>query len=76
MLNPLVIILFYKIVWWFDGQNIGVEPRGPRFNPFTNIFYVEYVYIYIYLVHVYKCIISKWVVDGTQVGKRPWWVDG
>jgi hypothetical protein len=29
----------------------------------TNIYYVEYVYLYIYLVHVCKCIIPKWVVD-------------
>jgi hypothetical protein len=33
MLNPFGIILFYKVVWWFDGQDIGVEPRRPRFNP-------------------------------------------
>jgi hypothetical protein len=26
MLNPFDIILFYKVVWWFDGQNIGVKP--------------------------------------------------
>jgi len=34
MLNVFGIILFYKVVRWFDGQNIGVEPRKPRFNPF------------------------------------------
>jgi hypothetical protein len=33
MLNPFGIILFYKVVRWFDGQDIGVEPRRPRFNP-------------------------------------------
>jgi hypothetical protein len=33
MLNPFGIILFYKVVGWFHGQNIGVEPRKPRFNP-------------------------------------------
>jgi hypothetical protein len=31
--------------------------------PFTNIYFVEYIYSYIYLVHVCKCIISRWVVD-------------
>jgi len=31
--------------------------------PFTNIYYVKYLYLYIYLVHVCKCIIHKWVVD-------------
>jgi hypothetical protein len=33
MLNPFGIRLFYKVVKWFDGQDIGVEPRRPRFNP-------------------------------------------
>jgi hypothetical protein len=32
MLNPFGIITFYKRVGWFDGQDIGVEPRRPRFN--------------------------------------------
>jgi len=34
MLNPFGIILFYKVIGWFDGQDIGVEPRRPRSNPF------------------------------------------
>jgi hypothetical protein len=33
MLNAFGIILFYKMAWWFDGQDIGVEPMKPRFNP-------------------------------------------
>jgi hypothetical protein len=33
MLNPSSGILFYKVMWWFDGQDIGVELRKPRFNP-------------------------------------------
>ncbi len=34
MLNAYGIILFYKVVGWFDGQdNIGVEPQIPKFNP-------------------------------------------
>ncbi len=40
--------IWYHIVLqsdgWFDGQDISVEPRRPRFNPFINIYYVEYVY--------------------------------
>jgi hypothetical protein len=24
MLNAFGIILFYKMVWWFDGQDIGI----------------------------------------------------
>jgi len=30
---------------------------------FINIYYVEYVYSYIYLVHVCKCIVLKLVVN-------------
>ncbi len=33
MLNAFGMILFYKMVSWFDGQDIGVEPKRPRFNP-------------------------------------------
>jgi len=33
-LNAFGTILFYKMMGWFDGQNIGVELRKPRFNPF------------------------------------------
>jgi hypothetical protein len=49
MLNAFGIILFYKVVGWFDNQDISVEPRRPMFNPFTNIYYVEYIYIFIYI---------------------------
>jgi hypothetical protein len=63
ILNPFIIVLFYKVMWWFDGQNIGVEPMKPNSIPFTNIYYVKYVYLYIYFVHVCKCIIHKWVVN-------------
>jgi hypothetical protein len=27
MLNTFCIILFYNVMGWFDGQDIGVEPR-------------------------------------------------
>jgi hypothetical protein len=33
MLNKFDIIFFYKVMGWFDGQNIDVEPKKPRFNP-------------------------------------------
>jgi len=33
MLNAFDILLFYIVVGWFDGQDIGVELRRPRFNP-------------------------------------------
>jgi hypothetical protein len=32
MLNAFGITLFYKVMGWFDGQDIGVEPSRPRFN--------------------------------------------
>ncbi len=37
------------------------ETKVPKPLPTYTI--VEYVYSYIYLVHVCKCIILKWVVD-------------
>jgi hypothetical protein len=43
MLNAFGIILFYEAMGWFDGQDINVEPRRPRFSPLTNIYHVEYV---------------------------------
>ncbi len=33
MLNAFGIILFNKVLWWFGGKNIGVEPKRPKFNP-------------------------------------------
>jgi hypothetical protein len=33
ILNAFDIILYYKMVWWFDGQDIVVEPMRPRLNP-------------------------------------------
>jgi hypothetical protein len=33
ILNAFGIILFYKVMWWFDGQDVGVDLRRPIFNP-------------------------------------------
>jgi len=33
MLNAFGIILFYKVMWGFDDQNIGVKAKKSRFNP-------------------------------------------
>jgi hypothetical protein len=60
MLNAFGIILFYKVVWWFDGQDIGVEPMKPRFNPLYQHILCG---VCIYIVHVCKCIASRWVVN-------------
>jgi hypothetical protein len=56
MLNPFRIILFYKVVGWFDGQDIDVEQGDQSSIPFTNMYYVEYVYIYIYIYTLYMCV--------------------
>jgi hypothetical protein len=44
-----------KTLVWIQGDQGSV--------PLTNIYHVEYVYSYIKLVHVCKCIILMWVVD-------------
>jgi len=44
-----------KTLAWNQGNQGSI--------PFTNIYYVEYVYSYVYLVHVCKCIVPRWVVD-------------
>jgi hypothetical protein len=54
MLNLFGIILFYKVVWWFNGQNIGLEPRKPRFNPPTYSYIMWNVYIRTYIL--YMCV--------------------
>jgi hypothetical protein len=46
MVNPFGIILFYKVVWWFNGQDIGVEPKRPRFNPLHQHIFCE-VHIFV-----------------------------
>ncbi len=48
MLNPFGIILFYKVMGWFDGQDIGVEPRRPRFNSLYQHILCE-VCIFVYI---------------------------
>jgi hypothetical protein len=48
ILNPFSIILFYKVMWWFDGQDVGVEPKKPRFNPpCQHILYGICTFVYI-----------------------------
>jgi hypothetical protein len=48
MLNPFGVILFYKVMKWFDGQDIGVEPRRPRFNSLNqHILYGVCIFVYI-----------------------------
>jgi len=48
MLNLFNIILFHKVVGWFDGQDIGVEPRKSRFNSlYQHILYEVCIFVYI-----------------------------
>jgi hypothetical protein len=63
MLNAFGIILFYKIVGGLMANTLVWNQRDQGLIPFTNIYYVEYVYLYIYFVHVCKCMILGWIVD-------------
>jgi hypothetical protein len=48
LLNAFAIKLFYKVVGWFDGQDIGVDQRRPRFNPlYQNILCGVHIFIFI-----------------------------
>jgi len=44
-----------KILVWNQGYQGSI--------PLTTIYYVEYVYLYLYIVHVCKCTIHKWVMN-------------
>jgi hypothetical protein len=63
MLDPFGIILFYNVLGWFDGQDIGVEPRKLRFNPLYQHILCGVCIFVLYFVHVCKCIALRWVVD-------------
>jgi hypothetical protein len=52
ILNPFRTILFYKMVWWFDGQNIGVKPRRPKFNPLYQHILCG-ICIFLYILYTY-----------------------
>jgi hypothetical protein len=54
MLNSFGIMLFYKVVGWFDGQDIGVEPRKTRFNfLYQHILCGICIFVYIHYTCVY-----------------------
>ncbi len=53
MLNPFGIIFFYKVVWWFDGQDIdqcGTNETKVQ-SPFAT-----YVMWSIYIYTLYICL--------------------
>jgi hypothetical protein len=58
---------------WFDGQDIGVGPKIIGFNLFTNIYCAEYVYLFIYFVHVCKYKIPRlWISRLEAMVGRSW----
>jgi len=48
VLNPFDIILFYKVMGWFDDLDINVEPRRPNFNPLHQHILCE-ICIFVYI---------------------------
>jgi hypothetical protein len=54
ILNPFDIILFYKVVGWFDAQDIGVEPKRPKFSPPLPTYTMWNMYIRI--CTLYMCV--------------------
>ncbi len=55
MLNAFGIILFYKMVGRFDGQDISLEKKRPRFNaPYQHI--LCGVYIFVHIPYTYMCV--------------------
>jgi len=54
MLNTFNITLLYKMVGWFDGQNIRVKPKKPKFNPlYQHILCGVRIFIYIYILYMH-----------------------
>ncbi len=47
--------LMVKTLVWSKGDQGSIV--------LINIYYVKSLYLYIYFVHVCKCIILRWVVD-------------
>ncbi len=56
MLNVFGIVLFTK--WWGSlmVKTLVWSQGDENFIPFINIYYVEYICLYMYLLHVCKCI--------------------
>jgi hypothetical protein len=51
MSNAFGIILFYKVVGWFDGQDIVWNEEDQGSIPFTNIYYMWSMHICIYTLY-------------------------
>ncbi len=53
MLTIFDILLFYKVVGWFDGQDIGVELRKQTFNPlYQYILCGVCIFVYVFYTYV------------------------
>jgi hypothetical protein len=63
MLNVHLVLYCFTKCSGFMAKTFVWSQRYQSSIPLTNIYYVEYVYPYIYLVHMCKCIVFKWVVD-------------
>jgi hypothetical protein len=46
ILNAFDIILFYKVVWWFDGQHIVCETNETTVQSALTNICLEYIYIH------------------------------
>jgi hypothetical protein len=58
MLNAFSIILFYKVMWWFDGKNIdqcGTNETKVQSPFLTYVMWNMYIYIYtLYICVMYN----------------------
>jgi hypothetical protein len=53
LINPFGIILFYKVVGWFDGKDINVELGKPKFNSlYQHILCAICIFVYIPCTYV------------------------
>jgi len=54
MLNPFGNILFYKVMWWFDGQDIWCGTKETKVQSPLPTYVIWNMYIHIYTL--YMCV--------------------
>jgi hypothetical protein len=54
MLNAFGIILFYKVMWWFDGQDIWHGTKETKVQSHLSTYIMWIIYICIYTL--YMCV--------------------
>jgi hypothetical protein len=52
VLNAFGIILFYKMMWWFDGQDIGVELKNTKVQSPLLAYIMWNMYIGMYTLYI------------------------